>query len=248
LTPTPTPTGPTPTPTPSGIDQPYNIVTVFAGTYDQATSFILKDQFVGSWKFTDAAYRVISSPCNSTDVVPLSSVWVKPEKVNLNIGNAVDDACPSNNNGGTYSFEYKITLYPILPDGSRDASRSNKNISYVTSVTVDPAESSATINYLGEYNTTQGGDSSYYNIEQNNGKFKVLRIVDTNFNINNVGSTQFRDSSGAIVPHSCSAGSGANTCTVNGKNSGTYTMNTQYYPNGPLNSNPINLVSQPFTQ
>jgi hypothetical protein len=247
-TPTPNPTGSTPTPTPSGMEEPYNIVTVFAGTYDQATSFILKDQFVGSWKFTDAAYRVISSPCNSTDVIPLSNSWVKPEKVNLNLSKAVDDTCPSNNNGGTYSFEYKITLQPILPDGSRDTNRGNKNLTYVTSVSVAQTQSSATINYLGEYNTIQGNDSSYYNIEQNNGKFKVMRIVDTNFNWNNVGFTQFKDPSGAIVPNSCSAGSGSYTCTVNSKVSGTYTMNAQYYPNGPLNSSPINLVSQSFTQ
>jgi hypothetical protein len=81
-----------------------------------------------------------------------------------------------------------------------------------------------------------------------NGKFKVLRIVDSNYNYNNVGSTLFKDSNGDIMTYGCVSGSGSKTCTVNGKNPGTYTMNVEYYPNGQLNSTKIDLVSQPFTQ
>ena len=111
-----------------------------------------------------------------------------------------------------------------------------------------PPPPPVTINYLGEFDTLQGNDGSYYNLEQNNGKFKVLRIVDSNYNYNNVGSTLFKDSNGDIMTYGCVSGSGSKTCTVNGKNPGTYTMNVEYYPNGQLNSTKIDLVSQPFTQ
>jgi hypothetical protein len=111
-----------------------------------------------------------------------------------------------------------------------------------------PPPPPVTINYLGEFDTIQGNDYGYYNLQQNNGKFKVLRIVDPNFNFHNIGLSQFKDSTGNIVVHGCSSGSGAQTCTVNGKNPGTYTLNVEYYPNGQLNSTKLDLVSQPFTQ
>ena len=83
---------------------------------------------------------------------------------------------------------------------------------------------------------------------RNSGKFKVLRIVDPNYNWNNVGLADFKNSTGEIVTYNCVSGSGSRTCTVNGRNPGTYTMNVEYYPNGPLNSTKIVLVSQPFIQ
>jgi hypothetical protein len=158
------------------------------------------------------------------------------------------------NTPGIYNFTYQVTVIPTTSNGEPDTTNTRRTryerISSVVTITpTNPAvTTSVTINYLGEFSTTQGNDSSYYNIQQNNGNFKVLRIVDSNFNFNNVGVVQFKDSSGAVTPYSCSAGSGSNTCTVNGRNAGTYTMNVQYYPNGPLNSSAINLVSPSFTQ
>ena len=111
-----------------------------------------------------------------------------------------------------------------------------------------PPPPPVTIDYLGEFNTLQGNDGSYFNLEQNSGKFKVLRIVDPNYNWNNVGLADFKNSTGEIVTYNCVSGSGSRTCTVNGRNPGTYTMNVEYYPNGPLNSTKIVLVSQPFIQ
>jgi hypothetical protein len=105
-----------------------------------------------------------------------------------------------------------------------------------------------TIEYLGEFDTVQGNSYNYYNIEQTSGKFKVLKIVDPNFNFNNIGISQFKNGSNDIVTYNCSSGSGSQTCTVNGKNPGTYTLNVDYYPNGPLNSTKILLVSPSFTQ
>lgn len=115
-----------------------------------------------------------------------------------------------------------------------------------TSTTIP--STTARIQYLGEFDNLQGNDPSYYNILQTNGKFKVLRIIDPGFIVTNVGSTQFKDSSGNIVGNSCGAGSGSFTCTVNDKSVGTYTMNVVYYPNGMTDPLQINLISQPFTQ
>jgi len=118
----------------------------------------------------------------------------------------------------------------------------------VTQNTPPPAPP-ISIKNLGEFPSVMGNTYAYFNIEQSNGQFEVLLINDPNFNSNYVGSTQFKDVGGNIVPYSCSAGSGAQTCIVNSKNPGNYTLNVEYFPNGPLNSSTkINLVSQPFTQ
>lgn len=101
---------------------------------------------------------------------------------------------------------------------------------------------------LGTFDSLQGNDTSYYNIQQNNGKFIVLRIVDPNYEYKNEGGTDFKDGNNNIVPYQCLSGSGARTCTVNGKNPGIYTMTVLYYPKGPLSSDPFTLVSVPFTQ
>jgi len=102
------------------------------------------------------------------------------------------------------------------------------------------------IDYLGEFDTIQGNDYSYHNIKQLNGKFKVLRVVDPNFNWENLGSTQFKDSNGELVVFGCSAGSGSQTCDVNGGVAGVYTMNVVYYPNGSF-ENKIEIIEE-FTQ
>ena len=101
---------------------------------------------------------------------------------------------------------------------------------------------------LGTFDTLQGNDASYYNIQQNNGKFIVLRIVDPNYEFKNIGDTDFKDGNNNIVTYNCLSGAGSRTCTVNGKNPGIYTMNVKYYPKGPLESNPFTLVSAPFNQ
>jgi hypothetical protein len=101
---------------------------------------------------------------------------------------------------------------------------------------------------LGTFDSLQGNDTSYYNIQQNNGKFIVLRIVDPNYEFKNEGDTDFKDGNNNIIPYNCFSGPGSRTCTVNGKNSGIYTMNVKYYPKGPLESEPFTLVSAPFNQ
>ena len=101
---------------------------------------------------------------------------------------------------------------------------------------------------IGMFDTIQGIDASYYNIQQNNGKFIVLVILDPNYEYKNEGGTDFKDGNNNIVTYGCLSGSGARTCTVNGKNPGIYTMIVKYYPKGPLESDPITLVSAPFTQ
>jgi hypothetical protein len=101
---------------------------------------------------------------------------------------------------------------------------------------------------LGTFNSLQGNDTSYYNIQQNNGKFIVLRIDDPNYEFKNEGDTDFKDGNNNIVTYNCLSGTGSRTCTVNGKNPGIYTMNVKYYPKGPLESEPFTLVSAPFTQ
>ena len=101
---------------------------------------------------------------------------------------------------------------------------------------------------LGTFDSLQGNDTSYYNIQQNNGKFIVLRIVDPNYEYKNEGDTDFKNGNNDIVQFGCLSGSGARTCTVNGKNPGIYTMVVKYYPKGPLESDPFTLVSAPFTQ
>jgi hypothetical protein len=113
--------------------------------------------------------------------------------------------------------------------------------------TTQPTES-IYIDYLGEFDTIQGDDYSYYNLRQLNGKFKVLRIVDPNFNFNNVGMAQFKNTKGELVTFSCQAGSGPKTCDVNGASTGTYTLNVDSYPKGPLNSNKTEIKSKEFTQ
>jgi hypothetical protein len=103
------------------------------------------------------------------------------------------------------------------------------------------------IDYLGEFDSVQGNDYSYYNIRQSNGKFKVLRIVDTGFNFNNIGISQFKNSKNELVTHSCS-GVGPQSCDVNGAGVGTYTLTVEYYPKGPLNSSKTEIKSKEFTQ
>jgi hypothetical protein len=100
----------------------------------------------------------------------------------------------------------------------------------------------------GTNESLKGDNSSYYNIQQNNGKFILLQIVDPNYEFKNVGDVDFKDGNNNIIPYSCVSGSGARTCTVNGKNPGIYTMNVKYYPKGPLESDPFTLVSAPFNQ
>ena len=121
------------------------------------------------------------------------------------------------------------------------------------SVTPPPANvpqppTSIKIVNLGTFDSLQGDNSSDYNIQQNNGKFIHLKIVDPNYEFKNVGDTDFKDGNNNIIPYSCVSGSGARTCTVNGKNPGIYTMNVKYYPKGPLESDPFTLVSAPFNQ
>jgi hypothetical protein len=72
--------------------------------------------------------------------------------------------------------------------------------------------------------------------------------VDPNFNFNNVGMAQFKNTKGELVTFSCQAGSGPKTCDVNGASTGTYTLNVDYYPKGPLNSNKTEIKSKEFTQ
>jgi len=104
-----------------------------------------------------------------------------------------------------------------------------------------------TIDYLGEFSTLQGNDASYFNLEQTTGKYLVLRIIDPNYDFMKVGNTQFKDDSGKIVSNVC-LGANAQSCIVNDKKDGTYTLNVDYYPDGATNPNKLNLVSQPFTQ
>lgn len=104
------------------------------------------------------------------------------------------------------------------------------------------------IEILGEFQTIQGNDRSYYNIEKNNGKYIVLRIKDSDFDSQKVNLSQFFNANNELIPNSCVAGSGSFTCTVNGKNTGTYTMKVEYYPQGALNSEKVLLISPPFTQ
>jgi hypothetical protein len=119
-----------------------------------------------------------------------------------------------------------------------------------TSGTTETSATSKTsdihIDYLGEFDTIQGDDYSYHNIKQLNGKFQVLRVVDPNFNHKNLGSTKFKDSKGEQVVFGCSAGSGAQTCDVNGGAAGTYTMTVGYYPNGSFKDK-IEIIEE-FTQ
>jgi hypothetical protein len=264
LTPTPTQTpistyvpSSTPTPTPSR-----------ASTSPTVISDVLDIQFIryadnnpikiivkfkstaGLWKFDRSDGTILSnSPCGTSTI---TLAVTDPQQLTFTPYQDCIDSCASTGRSviqtGTYNLKYEVSAIPILANGSIDNTRQKiTNYPIVTTVT-SSTSSSATINYLGEFNTIQGGDSSYYNIEQNSGKFKVLRIVDSNYNLNNVGTTLFKNPAGNIMPYNCVAGSGPETCTVNGKSSGTYTMNVEYYPNGPLNSSPINLVSQPFTQ
>jgi len=247
---------PTPTPTPSQVvnPTPQNVTNVLNITRERQGQNEIKIKFkiesnVGNWKITDIKFELPSN----------SPVGIKDGTV-MNGSNIVNwfvspfQMANEYNTPGIYNFTYQVTVIPTTSNGAPDTTntRSTRYERISSVVTITPTNptvtTSVTINYLGEFSTTQGNDSSYYNIQQNNGNFKVLRIVDSNFNFNNVGIVQFKDSSGAVTPYSCSAGSGSNTCTVNGRNAGTYTMNAQYYPNGPLNSSAINLVSPSFTQ
>lgn len=127
------------------------------------------------------------------------------------------------------------------PTGGPTASTSG-----VTASNTEPA--GAYIDYLGEFDAVQGDDFSYFNIRQASGKFKVLRIVDPNFNFSNVGLSQFKNEKNEVVMHSCHAGSGAQSCDVNGTAPGTYTLNVKYYPKGPFNGGKIEIKSKEFTQ
>lgn len=104
------------------------------------------------------------------------------------------------------------------------------------------------IDYLGEFDAIQGDDFSYFNIRQASGKFKVLRIMDPNFNFGNVGWSQFKNEKNEVVMHSCSSGSGAQSCEVNGTGTGKYTLSVEYYPKGPFNGGKIEIKSKEFTQ
>ena len=205
---------------------------------------------VGLWKITDIAYTIPSSaPCGNEEsecgVKVNDTEWfVTPYQY------AVDSCNDGILESGTYVITFLVGFKPILANGQPDPSRGNGQTQRFTSVITGSTQvtTSIRIDYLGEFGTVQGTDFSYRNIELNNGRFKVLRIIDPNFNFNYVGNVNFRDSNGDLVVSNCLAGSGAATCTVNGRGSGTYTMHVEYYPTGVGNSNPINLVSQPFTQ
>jgi hypothetical protein len=101
---------------------------------------------------------------------------------------------------------------------------------------------------LGVFTDIQGDDYSYHNILQSNGKYIVLRIEDPNFKFTNLGSTTFVDANNQSVGYSCSGGSGALTCTVNGKSPGLYTMVQEYYPYKPQNWDKFEIRSSQFTQ
>ena len=102
---------------------------------------------------------------------------------------------------------------------------------------------------LGTFDTIQGDNYSYLNIQQNNGKYIVLEIVDPNgFDFNKKGTTEFLNANNEIVTYSASGGSGPLTGIVNGKNPGTYTMSQEYYPKGVCCSEKVILKSAPFNQ
>jgi hypothetical protein len=242
---------PTPTPTPSSapvvVTPTTNLITVTrtSEVYGDRIISVKVAPNVGLWKIKGIEWSIpINSPCSNDDDEIINTGNITEMQVNPYT--YVDDTCNQNVLPGSYVITFVVNLEPIKSDATD--TRSAQTRTFYSTWTKPAATTSVTINYLGEFNTTQGNDSSYYNIQQNNGNFKVLRIVDSNFNFNNVGIVQFKDSSGTVTPYSCSAGSGSNTCTVNGRNAGTYTMNVQYYPSGPLNSSAINLVSPPFTQ
>jgi hypothetical protein len=108
------------------------------------------------------------------------------------------------------------------------------------------AKSDISIEYLGEFDTVQGNDYSYFNIRQSKGTFKVLRIIDSNFNWENIGIVHFKNDKSEIVTHSCNAGSGAQTCEISVNGTGTYKIDVEYYPNGPLKPEKINIKGPPF--
>jgi hypothetical protein len=101
---------------------------------------------------------------------------------------------------------------------------------------------------LGVFSNLQGDDYSYRNILQSNGKYIVLKIEDPNFTFDKLGSTTFVDANNQSVGYSCSGGSGALTCTVNGKSPGLYTMVQEYYPYKPQNWDKFEIRSSQFTQ
>ena len=101
---------------------------------------------------------------------------------------------------------------------------------------------------LGTFDSLQGNDYSYRNIQQTNGKYIVLKIEDPNFTFDKLGSTTFLDANNQSIGYGCSGGSGALTCTVNGKASGVYTMVQEYYPYKPQNWDKFEIRSVPFTQ
>jgi hypothetical protein len=101
---------------------------------------------------------------------------------------------------------------------------------------------------LGVFTSLQGNDYSYRNILQSNGKYIVLKIEDPNFTFDKLGSTTFVDANNQSVGYSCSGGSGALTCTVNGKSPGLYTMVQEYYPYKPQNWDKFEIRSSQFTQ
>jgi hypothetical protein len=112
---------------------------------------------------------------------------------------------------------------------------------------ISPPPPTVTLDYLGEFTSIQGNNSSYYNIKNKAGKYYVLRINDATFDDNNVGLVQFFDENdlgGLPLPYNCGAGvdtNYSNDCVVNSGNPGRIMMTVQYYPKGVLNSTLITL-------
>jgi hypothetical protein len=115
-------------------------------------------------------------------------------------------------------------------------------------VNVPPPPPYLKIVNLGTFDSIQGNDYSYRNIQQLNGKFIVLKIEDPNFSFDKLGITTFLDGNNQSIGYGCSGGSGALTCTVNGKAPGVYTMVQEYYPYKPQNWDKFEIRSAPFNQ
>jgi hypothetical protein len=101
---------------------------------------------------------------------------------------------------------------------------------------------------LGVFSDVQGDDYSYRNILQSNGKYIVLKIEDPNFTFDKLGLTTFLNANNESIGYGCNGGSGALTCTVNGKSPGLYTMVQEYYPYKPQNWDKFEIRSVPFNQ
>lgn len=95
---------------------------------------------------------------------------------------------------------------------------------------------------LGTFDTIQGNSKNYFNILQTNGKYIVLKIEDPNYKSSNQGISTFKNANNESVTYSCTS-SGAQTCTVNNKTVGQYTLSQEYlvdYVSYTLNSPPFN--------